>query len=289
MARLDPVTLRTYDIGLIAPGAAQDAVWDSIRTTPMAPARYKAQAHLFPRLLPIAELSRSQQAALCEAADARADNEDGPLIGTLVCGPATIKHHLTRALVIARPTATDRLLRFYDPRVYQHLRWMLSGDQHAWLLGEATEWAWPSRDGEWQTDTPADGADTQLAARYSSAQLAQFERIETIERAYQRLSASHPDSVTPENKAVAELDRILAEAMQQHGLSADRDLDVYVDHAMTVHPHIHEHPEMRARLTRVVRGQSYRGACRDLDDATLARYAEELNRRDTPHRAGATH
>lgn len=288
MARLDPVTLRTYDIGLIAPGASQDAVWNSIHTTPLAPARYKAQAHLFPRLLSIAELSRSQRTELCEAADTRADSDDQPLISTLLCVPASIKHHLTRALVITRPSATDRLLRFYDSRVYQHLRWILGRDQHAWLLGETTAWAWPARDGEWQIDTPADDADPKVAGRYTPAQLAQFERIEYIERAYQRLTVSDPDCVAPESKALAKLDRILAEAMQQHGLSADRDLDVYVDHAMTVHPHIHSHPAMQARLARVARGQSYRGVCRDLDDATLAQYAQELSRRDTPHRAGAT-
>lgn len=281
MTFLDPIILRTHDYGLIPPGAARDPAWQSVRTTALAPSRYAAQAHLFPRLIATSDLSADQRAGLCEAAEAW--DQDTAFLGALLRAERPVKPHLTRALVISRPRSADRLLRFYDPRAYIHLRWMLTPDQQAALLGPATAWTWPDRDGHWQTDDPAQGAERERAGRYTPTQLAQFDRIEYIERGYRRLTDSHPDAVAPAHKTYEKLDRVLAEAMEEHGLRADRDLDLYVDHALTVHPHIQSHPAMQARLANVARGQSYRGACRRLDPETLARYARELDQRNTAH------
>lgn len=103
-----------------------------------------AQAHLYPWLLPLNELSaaqwdwvesRYQQALVTE-------QPSGLLLLKSEQPEAVVRHHLMNALFINDQHRQKHILRYYDPRVLFHLSWMMDAWSLSNLLNahDLTDW-----------------------------------------------------------------------------------------------------------------------------------------------------
>lgn len=282
MRTLDSHMFAEHDLLLVPPKAWLDDAWRNIAGQRVVPMAYKAQQHLFPVLVPIHPLSPQIQVALWERAEAWREDSDTPFIGAMVRSDRinSVASHLCRGLIFkprGEPTAAASLVRFYDPRVYRHMRWILTAEQRATLLGPISAWSWEDREGIWRTDAQSPSVGTLPRLDYSAMQQAQLARVEWLERGLRHLAAMDPTLVNDESVVIARLDELLHQAMHTHGIYRDDDLDLYVEHAFCVHPRIHQHPQIRERLTQVGTARSYRGVCSDLSRNQLQAFATELN------------
>ncbi|HKU00999.1 MAG TPA: DUF4123 domain-containing protein [Paraburkholderia sp.] len=65
-------------------------------------------------------------------------------------GTYEFREHLAQALLLHKPVAGTAVFRYYDPRVYAHLCWILEPAQLATLMGPVTRWDWLDVSGQWK-------------------------------------------------------------------------------------------------------------------------------------------
>ena len=90
-------------------------------------------------------------------------------------------------------------------------------------------------------------------------------------------AGSAPGS-TLENEFAKRADALLHDAYTQHNLGDAADRRIYALQSLLIDPNIHHHTLLEKRLAHAREGAiSYVAACRDLDEATLRRFAAELS------------
>jgi hypothetical protein len=158
----------------------------------------------------------------------------------------TIREHLASALLLNRPETDVRpaVFRFYDPRVFAHLRWILDTAQFLALMGPITRWAYLARPGTW-VDIPFEGL-ASPGLQVDAEQFAQLGRL-----AYVRLAL---EPLVQRNAALPEdlpqrLDRQVAKA-ERYGL-APEDRVAFALHGVFVAPNFDQHPQVRSVLAAI--------------------------------------
>ncbi|EOC0417691.1 DUF4123 domain-containing protein [Cronobacter malonaticus] len=120
-------------------------------TTPLT----AGQAHLYPWLLPLNDLSTSDWNWLesrYRQSQVTKEQPPGCLLLTGSQPSEIVRHHLTNALFISDQQQNKHVLRYYDPRVLFHLIWMMDAWSLANLLAvrDIPDWTfW--LDGQWHT------------------------------------------------------------------------------------------------------------------------------------------
>lgn len=272
MMRIGHRELAAHQYAVLNPLQLERSHWADLSTVALQPKVLQNKADTMPRLLHLAVLDRVQQAALLERADAWDRHNDLPFFALLLRSGAPVGRvaaHLTRQLVIRAPDGSDVLLRWYDPRVFRHLRWLLTGAQMQALSGPVTAWCWRDGSAHWSTQevATADGKPTRL--RSTPEQWATIGRMGVLNRTIAQLGRTVPELVFSDD-VFHRIDTHLQQAYDHYGLVDEADARLFAEQAIR-HPEIHRRSDVAQRLSRARQGEiTYVGACAGLDLEALA-------------------
>lgn len=191
-----------------------------------------------------AEHPNEQLPALREQAEQRRASGAPPIVCAIVeCDKAShrLQQHLADRLALPKPTEGTAIFRFYDPRVFMHLRWILKREQLGALLGPVARWTYLDRQAGWVTVDGAKVPNDDFLL--TSGQYKQVERIEVIERA---LDALHVGGAAIKPDMPSLLDAQLTKG-ETYGL-AGADLLAFALHGTVVSPYFDRHPRVTALL-----------------------------------------
>ena len=195
-------------------------------------------------VLHCAEHPDEQLPTLRERAEHALTSRAPPVICAIVeCDKAThrLHAHLSTRLALPKHDGGTAIFRFYDPRVFAHLRWILKHEQLGALMGPVRRWTYLDRQDGWVTVKGAKAPSDDFAL--TSAQYAQVGRIEVIERALETLR-SNGAAIKPDMPSL--IDAQLAKG-ETYGLSGG-DLLAFALHGTVVSPYFDRHPRVQAVL-----------------------------------------
>lgn len=246
----------------------------------VVPKPLEAQKHLLPKLIGLTELSeRDRVEALGMASDWSPSHGDAcPCDALLISEVDTpqLAAGLALRMLPTGPQGERMLLRFHDPRVIRHMPWLLDAAQQDALLGCIKQWSYPQGDGTWAR-LVRDQPQPLSRLRLTEAQWATLLRMGVLNRALSRIAAARPDlSCDPRS-----VDTLLVRAGEQDELPEPDDWLLYAEQALTIHPHIHRHPQVRERIALArSTGVSYASACADLDMQAIE---DDMRSSGVPH------
>ncbi|CAN7634289.1 DUF4123 domain-containing protein [Trinickia sp. LjRoot230] len=119
-------------------------------------------------MLYCAEHPSEQLPALRERAEQdRMSGAPPVLCAILECDKAShrLQQHLAERLVLPKPTEGTAIFRFYDPRVFAHLQWILKPEQLGALMGPAARWTYLDRNAGWVTVQGAKSPNDEFLSR----------------------------------------------------------------------------------------------------------------------------
>ncbi|CAE6711848.1 MULTISPECIES: DUF4123 domain-containing protein [Paraburkholderia] len=156
-----------------------------------------------------------------------------------------IREHLANALVLKRPDCGTAVFRYYDPRVFAHLHWILNSDQIPSLTGPVTSWSYLSEAGDW-LNIPLDGMSVS-SLELTTEQFSQLGRLSFVRRALESLKDVF--AVPPPADLPRRLDSYLRRA-ESYGLPSE-DRIPFALHGVLVAPNFDSHPKVQAVLADV--------------------------------------
>lgn len=174
---------------------------------------------------------------------ARVSGAPPVICAILECDRAThrLQHHLSARLALPKPEGGTAIFRFYDPRVFAHLRWILKPEQLGALMGPVARWTYLDGQAGWVTVEGAKAPSDDFAL--TDAQYKRVARIEIIERALEAL-CSNGAAIKPDMPSLLEAQLAKGET---YGLSG-ADLLAFALHGTVVSPYFDRHPRVRAVL-----------------------------------------
>jgi hypothetical protein len=274
---MDHRFLFSHDYALINPLQVEASAWETWPVKPIAVPELGMQSLVLPRLLNLRVLSDAESTTLYgQVLQWERANPDHPFFTALFATDLSEEQVLNRlgSRFLYRRSAQEHvLLRWYDPRVFCHLLWLLDKGQLAQLLGPVRVWSWRAPAGVWQQCERAAGLATFAPFRPSPAQWATLGRLGVLNRILAYLASEHPSlQVKP-----AQAEQLLAQAYETWGMEDESDCRLFVEQALCIHLDIHQHPAMRERLQQVQRREcSYGGACADIDLSDLQSMASRF-------------
>ncbi|MBD8577917.1 DUF4123 domain-containing protein [Pseudomonas syringae] len=270
---------------LLNPLWVEKELWQDLPHMALKPTRLDADAGLLPVMLILDELSLTQRLALIKRVQRWQVSNDYPFFCALIesTKPAEqVARHFNRQLLLRRPGEQFSVLRFHDPRVFEHLRWILMPTQLATLMGAADAWYWQDTDGQWQCEIrPELKTLTMVLFQH---QLDTLGRLGVLNRILDHLRLEAL-STRFDMDVVRQLDAVLSRAYNHEGLREDADVQLYACQAVTLHRDIHQHPLLIDALNQVRAGHcTYESACRKVDHQELQAWIhrDAVIRKETP-------
>lgn len=271
--------LLEHDYAIINPLQVESVLWSDLPVTPLVPKPAETRAALMPRLLHLDDLSDGIRDDLLERARRHGNYSRHPFLSALLVAdtsPRVLAAQLAQRLILRMPDGDSAFFRYFDPRVFHHLQWVLNENQMAVLMGHVVCWTWRDSAGSWQRYPRPEATIPLSTLRVDFSQWGALQRMALLNRALENIEQNLPGTEAS-GISTPRVDALLVEASRNHGLASDEDRLLYVVQAATLHPAIHCHPQIVQRLA-CGRGSSggYVGACRDLDSTTLRRFVTEL-------------
>lgn len=261
---------------------AQSDFWRELPSRSIAPAELKGEAKALPLLVATRQLTQAQRERILDHL-VSTPAETPRIVSALFATDASVERlatHLSARLIVTIPPQDKHLFRYYDPRVFRHLLWIMAATQLAALFGPVSAWTWCDAQGNWQRNSPPQGVEPALSLRAKNLDLA---RIGLLERCLKALRGTVPDFTDDAGNVQARHVNTLLDAALSQGLTDEADMRLYVTQAVCIHPQIHNHPELVRRLQAAGDDDSYVGACSDLNADALARFARELSNSRKEH------
>lgn len=279
MAAVHHRLLLAHDHAVINPLQVDAALWSDLPVMPLMPHKVEVRTELTPRLISLRGMSDTACITLLERAQRHEKYSRHPFFSALLVTDADtsdLTAHLSRRLGIRTPDGGSALLRYFDPRVFRHLDWLLTNAQMKLLMGRITRWSWRDTAGDWQQYTPVETPSVLSNFRLTPGQFDSLQRLGLLNKTLSQIERDVPD-IALDDVSAKRVDALLREAHERHRLTDDADRRLYAVQAMTVHGDIHRHPQFVQRLSRAREcSGSYVAACRDLDPTTLRQFAAEL-------------
>lgn len=226
MTVLDHRRFLAQDYALINPLQVPLDQRRDLPTIRLSPQGLERHGRMMPLLLRLNALPETQRLELMERSDYLGLHYDMPLFAALLECKADIpilKAHLLSRMIVKRRTGPSAWLRFHDPRVYRHLRWLLSTDQMTGLMGPIEHWTWyEPLMAQWHTQRRPDG--NGLRNLFVADDLwMRLERLEDLNVALRNLA--NDDTPTDDDTAQRLLDGLLD--ARQRGLTQTEDVLLY--------------------------------------------------------------
>ena len=223
--------LLEQDYALINPLQVDSDLWADLPTAVIAPPELEAFSGLMPRLLNLNVLSAEHRLQLFDRAEVqRRHNPRAPYFSALLISNLSFHQILQRLadrLVVRGPTQNAALLRYYDPRVFQHLRWILTQSQMDSLMLGIECWSWNSGGHTWGQFRPR-GRASQSAIRLSESQWGHLQRLALINRCMRNLGINTEGDADSDSIA-RHISKLLQESYEQRGLSQAEDRCRYAE------------------------------------------------------------
>ncbi|OOW67917.1 hypothetical protein Xant_20885 [Xanthomonas cissicola] len=243
---------------------------------PIVPLELKGQGHLFPCLLRLGEMSIDEKLRALDATVAYGQAHDkepfSALIGT-TAKAGRVRGHLAR-MMVRRVEGEKMLFRFYDPRVWSCLQWILSASQLDALLGPIDVWTTRDATGDtWTQSQSMQSAESEFAMDLS--QLSAVASLGSVNKVLKRLREEevHVGGSLPLSKRVyTEIENARAAGL----VNAD-DQEAFAFLSMSISPRIHDCPKFQdlIHLARKEPG-AYRSLVSEVDEQKIQQYATEL-------------
>ncbi|MGY0560030.1 DUF4123 domain-containing protein [Luteimonas sp. A277] len=270
IVELDHRLFVAQDYALINPMQVSLDQRSDLETVSLLPKCLERHARLMPLLVELKSLPQSRRLDLLEHAEWWSGNYDMPLFSALLAGAVDMQKlqmHLVRNMLLRRSGAAGAWLRFHDPRVFRHLRWMLDDEQMARLMGPVAAWTWyDPLSGQWQAHERTVAASSQRLTLTQEQWLA-LDQLEALNRCLRDLAEELP---APAGDDVA---RQLVEGLknaQRQGLHEAADRGLYARQCLRHGADFHLCDDMRERLHRARKGEiSYVAACMDMEPGLL--------------------
>lgn len=278
MTVLDHRLLLAQDYALVNPLQVDSSLWRDLPLVPLSPKDLAAEPHAMPRLLALREMAEHECLQLLERVHEQERRSKYPYFSALIVSSRTtseLSAQLAERMIVRGPDRRNAILRYFDPRVFRHLRWILNKTQMDSLLRSVDVWTWFTAAGNW-SQYRCTSAASPSRLRLTDKQWEALQRLRLLHRCLEQIAIYVPESLNDD--AIAQhVDAFLHLAYTEYGLRDGDDRSLYALQAARFHPRIGEHPEIRIRLCKVQKGDiSYVGACADLSDDTLSRFAGQL-------------
>lgn len=278
MTVLDHRLLLAQDYALINPLQVDSSLWHDLPLVPLSPKDLAGEPASMPRLLALREMAEPACLHLLERVHEQARRCKYPYFSALIVSSRTaneVSAQLAERMIVRGPDRRSAILRYFDPRVFRHLRWILNKTQMDSLLRNIHIWTWLTPAGNWSQHHCASAA-SPSRLRLTDKQWQTLQRLRLLNRCLEQIAIHVPKTLNDD--AIAQhVDVLLHTAHTEYGLCGDEDRTLYALQAARFHPRIGEHPEIRVRLSNVQNGEiSYVGACGDLSDDALSRFAGQL-------------
>ena len=259
---------------LINPFDVDRDLWVDLPHHPLIAPRLRASPGQLPVLVDLLKLSFTSRLELVQRAWHWERVSGRPLFCGFIKSTEPVERmvrHLGRRLLIKNATGEQFLLRFYDPRVFEHLRWIFTPTQLAALMGPAEVWCWLDRSGQWQCEERPELKTYSLMLE--PQQLLSLGRIGILNRILKILGRLQPSRAV-DASLVRKIEAWLQCAFDE-GLSEAADLQLYVLQALKFDVGIHRHPKLVTALHAAHMGQAtYVSACSGISDEELYGYKE---------------
>lgn len=246
---------------IIDPTQVAAAAFADLPIQVLDPPALKGRLRQPPLLLPLNALSWEQRLALLDRADTHLRDRGRPLFGTLLaCDDAPrLRQHLQHLMGLWQPGKGRVLLRVHDPRVFRHLRWLLSPDQMAHVMGPVQAWTWHEPlGGTWRTHLrPEDKAPFGLML--APGQWQQLSQVGVLNGCLRELAHA---GFGAGSRHVHDLLEGMLEA-RSAGIDSREDLSLYARQRLVHGQRFRNRPEVAARLNLLqAERMSYAMACR---------------------------
>lgn len=270
--------LLAQDYAIINPLQVDASLWEDLPTLALEPAALVEQADLMPRLLTFQDISQTQRLELIERAKTHQKHSAPPYFSALIESKSPkeqMQQRLSQRLLVDGPDGKKGLLRYFDPRVFMHLRWLLDNKQMSLLLFDIDCWHWPDSKGNWH-DFKSPETVAYSTLRLSESQWQTLTTLGWLNRLLKQLGTDPALDTTEPQLARTALSHL--QTAQQLGLKGKDDCCLYAKQSTLFTPRIHQHPDLQTRLNSALSGDiSYTSACAKLSDSTLTQYLKELH------------
>ena len=251
-----------------------------LHADPVIPRGLENASHLMPLMIDLRALAEVQHSALVDWLEASLQRcGESPIACWLKtqASPTRIRSHLAARLVVRSGNGERCLLRYYDPKVFAHLRWILNAAQLGELFGPVSGWTcW--LDGGWRHVNPPPPSAGRAPA-FDAQQGEHLRRVAAINALLAELPAS-PDADAFERSA-RRLSGYIARA-QRYGWRDERDWLSFGRLCLACHPDFDAHPEIRRLIERLADDEiGFADAAALLEAASLKEIADELNAAST--------
>lgn len=213
---------------------------------PIVPKELLGQKHLLPYLIRLEEIEPDARlAALDETVQYARDHDRIPFSALLKCNADSqrVRNHLAR-MMVRKFDGEKMLFRYYDPRVWNALKWILLSSQLDALLGPINAWtATVDKGARWQS-YESSGCNKD-GMHPTSHQLYAISSLASVNRVIDRL---HREGGSIEG---AGLSRRVFDEMEKAGecgLTDPDDKEAYAFASIFQSPEVHNTPRYREAL-----------------------------------------
>ncbi|MCF7752237.1 DUF4123 domain-containing protein [Bacillus subtilis subsp. subtilis] len=226
----------------------------------LEPAELKGCLRQPPLLVTLEALPWERRLALLDRADAHLQERGRPLFCTLLAceDPTRLRGHLQHLMGLWRPGNGRAWFRVHDPRVFRHLRWLLTPAQMAHVMGPVHAWTWHEPlGGTWRThERPATRAPFGFLLRPDQFQ--SLDQLGVLNGCLRDLVQDAPGTGSTQLRTL--MDGVLE--ARGVGIADAVDLRLYACQRLRHGAGFHHQPTVHQRLQHVGQGMSYAMACR---------------------------
>lgn len=240
----------------------EDALSSGIELRRLVPELLAGDSSKLPGLICLSDISDKERVLLQENLESAFRGERQHLISSLLdvddaIKPSSVVRHLTSRLIVDSPQG-KAFLRFYDPRVFQHLEWILEPSQRRALFGPITHWAVcePLR--------LRKIARPEVAGRrrwsVSAEQRRWLDQVGLLNETLKKARRQQPALKTTEVDALEALGRRILAAMAvaetRYGMNHDQDLVAFATHAVLHGDDFHVREVVQTLLASLADGEN---------------------------------
>nr|CDQ36525.1 hypothetical protein BN993_06033 [Virgibacillus halodenitrificans] len=258
---------------LVDPSDAPDWVLDSEKRRQAALIRHPLLAQTPAQRLYLERIGNEKRLDMATQLERQRAERGAGLLGAVpLCGWLISRHastslaaYLGRQLKQMTPEGKPALLRFYDPRVLEHLPRIFEPWQLSALLGPIDRWVYLDTELQLRCLEPHGEVRRLGGLKLSAEQWHAIQRIGQINRC-RELYRTLPGTAGLHKASAKTVDALLV-AARNTGLRDSSEMATFVLHGLTTRDDFYRHPIMQALLGRLGGQLNYIGLSNQLSDA----------------------